>query len=92
MRTQNVLRAGFGKRTGRMVDLHMKKQMLFALLVVLGVFLCAAASAQTFTFDEIHATCEVSDDYILLTPDNLVEHPEWVSNQGTTVEALLAQR
>lgn len=69
----------------------MKKQMLFALLVVLGVFLCAAASAQTFTFDEIHATCEVSDDYILLTPDNLAEHPEWVSNQGTTVEALLAQ-
>lgn len=53
----------------------MKKKILFTFLVVLGVFLCAAANAQTFTFDAIHATCEVSDDYILLTPDNLAEHP-----------------
>lgn len=74
-----------------MVDLHMKKKIIFALLVVLGLFLCASASAQTFTFDAIHATCEVSDDYILLTPENLAEHPEWVANQGTTVEELLAQ-
>ena len=79
-------------RKGRMVDLHMKKKIIFALLVVLGWFLCASASAQTFTFDAIHATCEVSDDYILLTPENLAEHPEWVANQGTTVEELLAQR
>ena len=69
----------------------MKKKIIFALLVVLGLFLCASASAQTFTFDAIHATCEVSDDYILLTPENLAEHPEWVANQGTTVEELLAQ-
>ena len=69
----------------------MKKQLLFTLLVLLGVLFCAAASAQTFTFENIHATCEVSDDYILLTPENLSEHPEWVANQGTTVEEMLAQ-
>ena len=28
----------------------MKKKIIFALLVVLGLFLCASASAQTFTF------------------------------------------
>ena len=64
----------------------MKKRTLFLLLIVLGMMVCGAAFAQTFTFSEIHATCKVSDDYILLTPDNLEEHPEWVANQGATIE------
>lgn len=75
---------------GRTVDPLMKKKLLFVLLLTLGLLLCGGAFAQNYTFDALHASCTISDSYILLTPDNLEEHPEWLANQGTTVEELKA--
>ena len=67
------------------------RKFLFALTLALCLLGCAAAGAQTLSFDEIYATCEISDsDYIILTPQNLSRHPEWMAGQGTTEEALLA--
>ena len=68
----------------------MKKKLLFIFLLTLSVLFYGAALAQTFAFDTIHASCTIADSYILLTPDNLDEHPEWIASQGTTAEELQA--
>lgn len=64
----------------------------YALLLVMAICLLftVPALAQTESFDTIAAACEIPDSYILLTPDNLPAHPEWVANRGETVEALQA--
>ncbi len=67
------------------------KKAAFALLLVCLLTLCACACAQTFTFDDIAATLSIDDSYILLTPDNLAQHPEWVASEGSTPETLAAQ-
>ena len=67
------------------------KKFALALLVVCLMTVCACACAETFTFADIAATLDVPDTYILLTPDNLEQHPEWVTSQNTTPEALSAQ-
>ncbi len=67
------------------------KKAAFALLLACLLAVCACACAQTFTFDDIAATLEIDDSYILLTPDNLDQHPEWVASEGSTPEELSAQ-
>ena len=57
--------------------------LLFTLLALLP--LCA--HAETYTFDAIHAEVDIPEDYIVLTPDNLVYHPEWLERLGTNEEA-----
>ena len=64
------------------------RKYLLMLLVLALMLLCGTATAQTLTFDTIYATCEVSDDMIVLTPDNLSQHPEWIAGMQTTAEAL----
>lgn len=67
------------------------RKFLFLTVLTLCLLLCATAFAQSYTFRDISATCDVSDSYILLTPDNLDQHQEWVAAQGTTKEALIEQ-
>lgn len=67
----------------------MRKYVLFLIMAICLLF-SVPALAQTETFDVIAASCEIPDSYILLTPDNLPAHPEWVANRGETVEALQA--
>lgn len=67
------------------------RKALFVLLTVMLAALCLPAMAETMQFDTIHAVCEVSDDYIILTPDNLDSHPEWVANQGVTKQEMLSE-
>lgn len=70
----------------------MRKTTVFALvLLVLLLLVGSTALAESFTFDTVHATCEVSDDYIILTPANLSLHPEWLANRGLTLEDTLAK-
>lgn len=70
-------------------DLLMRK-FLMALLVALCVLGVSCACAETLTFDVIHASCEIDDDYILITPANMSAHPDWLANRGTTLEEQLA--
>ena len=69
----------------------MKKRIAFFALLLALLGLCAAASAQVFTFDAIHAQIDLPESAILLTPDNLSGHPQWVASQGTDAEGLAAQ-
>ena len=68
----------------------MKKTALL-LLVLLGLVLCAGASAQTFSFRDIYATVDVPDTFELMMPDTLNLHQKWVSSHGATVDELAAQ-
>lgn len=64
---------------------------LFLLMLTLAMLLfCASAAAQTLTFDAIYASCEIPDEYILLLPDNLALHPEWVTAHAGSEAQLLA--
>ena len=68
------------------------KRLALLITVLLCVLLCVCAQAETLTFSDICATLTVAEsDYILLTPDNLSLHEEWVAAEGTTVEALQAE-
>lgn len=64
------------------------RKLLFSLILLL-VLLLSCASADSFTFDSIYATCDISDDYIILTPDNLDRHPEWVTKIAADEASLL---
>ncbi len=68
------------------------RKLLCLLALLAAVCFLGAAEALTVrqSFPSIHATMEVSDEYIILKPDNLSLHPEWLSAHETTEEALLA--
>ena len=70
----------------------MMRKLFTALLLALACSLLfvLAAQADTLTFNDIHATCTVDDSYIILKPDSLASHPEWLEAHGTTEEELLA--
>lgn len=65
------------------------RKLIFLMAMVLCVLMCAFACAETVVLDTIHATVDIPDKYIVLTPDNLDLHPEQVSRMGTTKDALL---
>lgn len=67
----------------------MRKYALILLLALLTL-LPLTASADSFTFGSIYAEVEIPSDYIVLTPDNLAYHPEWIERLGTTAEAMLS--
>ena len=71
----------------RLVTLMRK---LIFLLLLLSLGLCTCAQADTFTFDDFSASCDIdSNKYTIITPDNLPAHSDWLAQQGLTQEALL---
>ena len=68
----------------------MRKGFLLVLLVCAALLCLACAGAETVTLDSIHAKVDVPEDFVLLTPDNLERHTEWIANHNTTQEAILS--
>lgn len=66
------------------------RKTLGVLLALLLLLACSAAAAETLSFIDIAAHCTLPDSYIVLTPTNLAQHPEWLENHETTQETLLA--
>lgn len=67
------------------------RKWILPLITVLLLCLCATAGADTaFTFENSSSTVTLSDQYIILTPDNLSSHQEWLTNAGKDAETLLA--
>lgn len=61
------------------------------LLTVLAVMLCVSVSADTsVSFPVISATAQMPEGYILLTPDNLSAHQDWLTANGKDEEKLAA--
>ena len=68
------------------------RKLSFLLLVLLLALACAAAAADTL-YDLAPCSGKISLDetkYIVLTPDNLSDHPDLLSSIGKTGEELLA--
>ena len=68
----------------------MRKNLL-VVIMLLALSICAAASSETLmNFDSIHAQITLDESvYIILTPDNLEKHQEWMANRNITQESLL---
>lgn len=66
------------------------RKTLACLLAVLCLVLGGSAVAEYLSFANIYAGCTIPDSYIILTPDNLAQHPEWMEKHNTTEEAMLA--
>ncbi len=64
------------------------KKFFLALLAALCLLGVACAGASTLTFDSIYATCQVDEDFIIITPANMAAHPDWIANRKSTLEAL----
>ncbi|MBQ9325827.1 MAG: hypothetical protein IJ246_08655 [Clostridia bacterium] len=60
-------------------------------LCFLFLLIAPAQADTTLYFDRIFAECTLDESqYIILTPDNLAMHQEWMANRDLTEESLLA--
>lgn len=66
------------------------RKFFLLLMLLLSTCLCSAALADTFTFDDFSATCEIDGNkYTILTPDNLGSQEQYLAKRGWTAQALL---
>ena len=56
------------------------------LLLLLLLLACAPALAETYVFDQLYATMEMPEGYIVLTPDNLTDYAAWLEARGSSTE------
>jgi len=63
----------------------MRKFILWILLLF-AMLIGAQACAETYVFDELYASMEVPDTYVVLTPKNIAGYAEWLKARGTTME------
>ena len=68
------------------------RKLLLLFLVLFLTAVCAFAAAETeYTLEHISGKISFNEDiYIVLTPSNLSEHPDLLSELGKTQEALQA--
>ena len=59
---------------------------LFPWLVLIFVLFCAPAMAETYVFDQLYASMDVPDSYIVLMPSNLADYAGWLEAQGSSME------
>ena len=68
----------------------MRKYILM-LLLLLSLCLCGAAHADSFTFDDFSAACEIDGNkYTILTPSNLGSNAAFLESRGLTEASVLA--
>ena len=56
--------------------------LLLFLLMLIGV----PALAETYVFDELYATMEMPEGYIVLTAANLADYADWLEARGSSTE------
>lgn len=59
------------------------------LLMLLTVLLCSSAVAEIYIFDDLYASMEVPDSYIVLTEKNISSYDEWLKSRGSDMEQTL---
>ena len=70
----------------------MRKRLFWVLCVLLTVCCCTALAATgttDYALDIIYARVTLSDSYIVLTPENLKQHPDLLLSRNTTEDATL---
>jgi hypothetical protein len=65
----------------------MRKWIIGSLLtLILLMLLTLSASAESYIFDNLYASVDVPDTYVVLTPDNAGSYGDWLEARGTTSE------
>jgi len=67
----------------------MRKFFPWLLLCVL-LLICAPAMAEVYVFDELYASMDVPDTYVVLTEKNLTNYAQWLAARGSTMEDVQA--
>ena len=63
----------------------MRKSFVWIVLL-LTVLICAPAAAEIYVFDDLYASMEVPDSYIVLTDKNLPNYAAWLEARGSSLE------
>lgn len=66
------------------------RKILPCLLLVLLTLVCVPALAETYVFDDIYASADVPDSYIVLTEKNLSQYADWLASRGTSADETAA--
>ncbi len=64
----------------------MRKVLLWA-VVLFTLLVCTPAMADVFILDDLYASIEIPEDYIVLTEKNLSNYAQWLEARGTSMEA-----
>lgn len=64
----------------------MRKWILGALLVLGLMLLALPASAETYVFDQLLASVDIPEAYVVITPDNVASNAEWLQARGISSE------
>ncbi len=62
------------------------RKLLLCTLILLLALACAGARAETQIFDDLRATIDIPDSYIVLKSDNLTENADWLESRGLSME------
>ena len=79
------------EKLAKVGDPTMKKALLFCIFIAALFLICTAAFAAdtAWQFPTLPASVNLSDSYIILTPDNLDSHTEFLANLGKEKSDLL---
>lgn len=67
----------------------MRKVFLWV-FVLFALFMCTPALADVFILDDLFASIEIPEEYIVLTEDNLSNYAQWLEAQDSSLEATSA--
>ena len=68
----------------------MLRKAFFCCLILSLLLIVGMAAGETVQLPSIAAKLDVPEDFVLLTPDTLERHSEWLASHNTTQEAVLA--
>ncbi len=63
------------------------RKWILGVLLMLGLMLLAVpASAETYVFDQLFASVDIPEAYVVITPDNVASNAEWLQARGISSE------
>ena len=63
----------------------MRKSLLWVLMLFV-LLVCSSAAAEIYVFDELYASMEVPDSYVVLTEKNMASYDSWLRARGSSME------
>ncbi len=67
----------------------MRKWLIGLILTVSLLCISLLAQAETFVLDELMATVEIPETYVVITPDNISTYSDWLAERGISSEDLV---
>jgi len=65
------------------------RKLLFGMVLIVSLLLiCLSAQAETYVLDDLMATVEIPDTYVVITPDNISTYSDWLAGKDISSEDL----